>query len=352
MTRGEATKRLLLAALALVWGCGDPTAPYPLAEAHGIDPAALEAAAETARASGTVHSLLVERHGVVVAEDYFAGYTRDSLNLIWSVTKSFTSTLVGIAIDQGFIEGVDQPIGDFLGGVVEDLAEEKRQITLRHLLTMSCGIPWIEGGLNSEYPQWMASPNQVRYFLDKDVEHEPGTYFDYSDGGAHLTGVVLQEAVGRSSLDFAGDHLFGPLGFAPARWDTDKQGYNLGGVGLWLRAADMLKLGRLFLDGGVWDGSMILSRTWIDDATAPHISWDRQDPDPSRAYGYFWWVADCRGVACYRASGYGGQLIVNVPSLDLVVVTTSQASWDRAVANASWEVAYDLIVEEVIPGVR
>jgi CubicO group peptidase (beta-lactamase class C family) len=349
----RAVKRFLLTACLVIAGCAeDPTGPFPLAEDHGIDATGLAAAAERARVSGTVHSLLVERHGVLVAEEYFAGYGRDSLNLVWSVTKSFTSTLIGLAIAAGFIDDVDQPIGDFLGNVVEDLAEDKRQITVRNLLTMSSGIPWVEGGLSSEYPEWMAAPNQVRYYLDKDIEHAPGTYFDYSDGGAHLAGVVLQEAVGRTSLDFAWQHLFGPLGFADARWDTDKQGYNLGGVGLRVRAVDMVKLGRLFKDGGRWNGARVLPEAWVLDATAPHISWDRNDPHPTRSYGYFWWVADCGGVPCYRASGYGGQLIVVVPSLDLVVVTTSEASWDRAEANASWDLANDLIVEQVIPSVR
>jgi len=336
----------------LVAACTSATAPFPTAEENGLDASALEAAVDVARASGTVHGLLVERHGVLVAEAYFAGWRRDSLHHVWSVTKSFTSTLIGIAVDEGFIEGVDQPIGEFLEDVVPDLAEEKRQITLRHLLTMSSGIPWTEGGLSSEYPEWMAAPDQVRYYLDKDIVHTPGTVFDYSDGGAHLAGVVLQEAVGTSSLEFGWTRLFGPLGFDGATWNVDRQGYSFGGVQLRLRARDMLKLGRLFLDGGVWEGARVVSEAWIADATFPHISWDPNDPHPSRSYGYFWWVGDCRGVPCYRASGYGGQLIVVVPSLDMVVVTTSEASWDRAQANASWDTAYTLIVEHVLAAVR
>ena len=338
--------------LALAVGACSDGPLFPLADEQGIDADGLERAVEWARDIGSVHSLLVERHGVLVAEAYFDGYTRDSLNLVWSVTKSFTSTLLGIAVDEGSIGSVDEPIGAYLDDLVPGLPREKRAITIRQLLTMSSGIPWIEGGLSSEYPEWMAAPDQVRYYLDKPVEHEPGTYFDYSDGGAHLAGVVLQEAVGMSSLAYAASRLFGPLGYSSAEWYTDKQGYSLGGVGLRVRSRDMVKLGRLLLDRGVWEGDQVVSEAWVADATAPQISWDNDQPDPSRGYGYFWWVYPCLGGSCYHASGYGGQLIVVAPHRDLVVVATSAWEGGREVANRNWDRADHLIQALVLPLVR
>jgi len=344
--------RNLVLGLAMAVGACSDEPLFPLAEAQGIDADGLADAVASAWKVGTVHSLLVERHGVLVAEAYFAGYTRDSPNPVWSVTKSFTSTLVGIAVDEARIRSLDEPIGPYLDSLVPDLPTEKRAITLRHLLTMSSGIAWTyETGLATEYDDWMASPNQVRYYLGKPLEHTPGTYFLYSDAGAHLAGVVLQQAVGASSLAYARTHLFDPLGFASATWDTDKQGYSLGAAGLRIRAVDMVKLGRLFLDGGLWGGRRILSEAWIAQATAPQISLDMPHRG-SRTYGYFWWLYDCLGEPCYRASGYAGQLIVVVPHKDLVVVVTSDAACDLAEADRRWSDAFRLIDELVLPLVR
>lgn len=351
-TTGRCVMRWTVLVLALaVEACSDGPL-YPLAEAEGIDAQGLEAAVAWARDAGSVHSLLVERNGVLVAEAYFHGFDRDSLNVVWSVTKSFTSTLIGIAVDEGAIGSVDDPVGPYLTRVVPDLSPQKQAITIRQLLTMSSGIPWVEGGLSSEYTEWMASPNQVRYYLEKPVEHEPGTYFDYSDGGAHLAGVVLQEAVGMSSHAYASSRLFGPLAFEEAGWAEDKQGFSLGGVGLLLKARDMVKLGRLFLDRGAWNGAHVVSPTWVDEATAAQISWDNESSDPSRGYGYFWWVYRCLGGPCFQASGYGGQVIVVVPHKQLVVVATSEWSGGRAAANESWDRTDHLIQQLILPLVR
>lgn len=347
MRYGSLVLGLVLAGAA----CADDPL-FPLAEEQGIDAAGLERAVAWARRAETVRSLLVERHGVLVAEAYFSGYTRDSLSLVWSVTKSVTSTLVGVAVAEGHIRSVDDPIGPYLDNLVPDLPEEKRAITLRHLLTMSSGIPWAyQVGVRSEYEEWIASPNQVRYFLDKPLEHVPGEYFQYSDGGAHLAGVILQEAVGMSALAYARSRLFDPLGFAPVTWETDKQGYSLGDAGLRMRASDMVKLGRLFLDGGLWQGKRVLSAAWINEATTSQISLEVPHRRSS-SYGYFWWLFDCGGSPCYRASGYAGQLIVVVPALDLVVVATSDWACDLATADRHWENAFRLVDELVLPLVR
>ncbi len=332
----------------------DPTAAdyrFPLAEEHGIDLDRLEAAYVSAASSDRVNSLLVERHGVLVAEAYFGGFGADSLNTVWSVTKSFTSALIGIAMDRGYIEDVDQPIGDFLTPVVPDLDVEKGSITLRQLLTMSCGLPWVEEGLDSEYMDWINSEDQLTYVLDKPLAYLPGARFDYSDGAAHLASVVLSEAVGSTAHAFARQYLFEPLGFGPTDWWVDNRGYNLGGVGLGITSRDMVKFGRLYLDGGVWDGRRIVSSEWVNASTRPQIVTDPDDPDSSE-YGYFWWIDGCSVHSCYRASGYSGQLIFVLPGLDLVVVVTSDWSGDRNRAIANWYFAYVLVVYEILPAVR
>jgi len=335
--------------------CDDPPTAvnydFPLAEQHDIDAERLAEAYLSAERSGRVNSLLVERNGVLIAEAYFGGFGPDSLNTVWSVTKSFNSALIGIAIDEGYIAGVDEPIGDFLNAAVPDLDEEKKTITIRQLLTMSCGLPWVEEGLDSEYMDWMASADQLTYVLDKPLLYTPGERFDYSDGAAHLASAVLSEAVGMTTHEFARSRLFDPLGVGPTEWWVDNRGYNFGGVGLGIRSRDMIKFGRLYLQGGAWSGSQLVSSEWVEESTQAQIRTDPDDPDASE-YGYFWWIDGCSDHSCYRASGYSGQLIFVVPDLDLVAVVTSDWSGDRSRASFNWYFAYALLAYEILPAVR
>jgi CubicO group peptidase (beta-lactamase class C family) len=337
------------------WACDDsPTSAdyrFPLAEEHDIDVERLAEAYISAERSDRINSLLVERDGVLVAEAYFRGYGPQSLNTVWSVTKSFNSALIGIAIDEGYIESVDQAIGDFLGPVVPNLEPAKSSITIRQLLTMSCGLPWVEEGLDSEYMDWIASDDHLMYVLDKPLVYSPGERFDYSDGAAHLASAVLSEAVGMTAHEFARVQLFDPLDFGPTEWSVDNRGYNFGGVGLGVSSRDMVKFGRLYLDGGAFDGQRILSSEWVDESTRGQIRTDPNDPD-SQEYGYFWWIDGCGAHSCYRASGYAGQLVFAVPDLDLVVVITSDWRGDRNRGIANWYNAYVLVVYEVLPAVR
>jgi CubicO group peptidase (beta-lactamase class C family) len=353
--RASAAFVALTLLLIPVRACDDsPTAfdyRFPLAEQHDIDVDRLAEAYIAADRSDRANSLLVERNGVLVAEAYFSGFRQDSLNSVWSVTKSFNSALVGIAIDKGYIDSVDQPIADFLGPVVPGLDQAKGAITIQQLLTMSCGLPWIEEGLESEYVEWIDSDDHLMYILDKPLAYEPGERFDYSDGAAHLVSAVLSEATGMTAHQFARQHLFDPLEFGPTEWWVDNRGYNFGGVGLGISSPDMIKFGRLYLDGGTFDGGRIISSEWVDESTRPQIPTDPDDPGSSE-YGYFWWLDGCSIHDCYRASGYSGQLIFVVPDLDLVVAITSDWSGDRSRAIANWYFAHVLVVYEVLPAVR
>ncbi len=355
-SKPPAPSALLLLPLLVSWSCApDPAEPsqrFPLAEEHGVNPGMLADAYREAERAGRAHSLLVERHGVLISEGYFRGYDVDSLHQAWSVTKSFTSTLVGIAIDRGFIQSVHQTLSAFLGSAIDDLDEDKGNISLRHLLTMSCGIPWVEEpGEASEFPDWVSAPDQISYILNKPLAYPPGERFDYSDGSAHLVSVVLSEATGMSALEFAREHLFDPLGMGMSDWWEDNRGYSFGGVGLRLRARDMVALGRLFLDGGVHQGRRIVSEDWIRAATATQISTNPVDPR-AWGYGYFWWNPGCGSFGCYMASGFGGQLILVVPALDLVMVTTTEWNVDRARAAQNWSLAFDLLTDRILPAVH
>ena len=347
MLRSAVLTPLLLFTIS---ACSDdslsPGERFPLAREMGMDPRVLDSVFEAAAASGSSRSLVVERGGTLVAEGYFQGFTADSLQTVWSVTKSFTSTLVGIALDLGLLPGLDATLAELIPDSVYALDGAKGAITLRQLLTMSTGIPWVEGSDGSEYPQWVSAPSQVEYYLDKPLAFPPGSVFDYSDGAAHITSVILHHATGISSLDFAREHLLQPLGITESAWWTDKDDYCFGGLGLWLRPRDMVKLGRLFLDGGVWEGERVVSQAWIQEATRTQIDAGGNGPG-NEDYGYYWWIGSGPGSVGYEAIGYGGQLIVVFPELDMVVATTSDWSGSRADAGAKFMFAYSLVLDGV-----
>lgn len=343
---------LLLAAPSLFWAaCGSgPTSPqdrFPLAEAMGFDPVVLDSVYDAAESSGWSRSLVLERHGEIVGEDYFQGYSATSLQTVWSVTKSFTSTLVGIALDRGLLDSLGAPLSDLIPPQVYVLDEQKGAITLRNLLTMSAGIPWVQGSEGSEYPEWVAAPSQVAYYLDKSMTSQPGEVFDYSDGAAHITSVVLEHATGQRPLDFAREMLLQPLGITASDWWLDNDGYCFGGVGFAIRPRDMVKLGRLFLQGGVWNGTRIVSQEWIDQATQIQIMAYPDNPGYQQ-YGYYWWVGTANSHPAYIAKGYGGQFIFVFPELDIVVATTTDWTGTREQANERYSFAYYLVRNGIV----
>lgn len=338
-------------------------APWPLIAAvalgavacgtdlQGLDPALLEQAYARARETPGLRSLLVQRHGALVAEEYFHGGAADSLEQVWSVTKSVTSTLIGIALEQGYLTSLDQTLDQFLVPIVDSLPPDKGKITLRQLLTMTGGLQWHELDGGGEYDRWVTSGDLVQYVVDRPWAAPPGKTFIYNTGGTHLLSVVLTRATGATALDFAREHLLGPLGITRFDWWRDERGYSTGGMGLELRPRDMLKIGELFLRQGMWHGFPVISSQWVADATSPHISTGNAvwfGPQ----YGYSWWVGSGQGHAFYFANGYAGQFILVVPDLDLVVVATS--AWRRhtwSSASTQWVGVMDVMVNGVLPAV-
>jgi len=318
---------------------------------QGIDADLLEQAYASARETPGIRSLLVQRHGVLVREEYFHGGAADSLEQVWSVTKSVTSTLIGIALEHGYLTSLDQTLKEFLLPVADSLPEDKGRITLRQLLTMTSGLEWHEMDGGGEYNRWVTSGDMVQYVIDRPWAAPPGETFIYNTGGTHLLAVALTEVTGTPALDFAREHLFGPLGITQLDWWTDERGYFTGGMGLYLRPRDMLKIGELFLRRGMWNGSTVVSSQWVAEATAAHVStanvvWCGPE------YGYSWWVGQGQGHAFSFANGYAGQFILVVPELDLVIVATSGwrgHTWSSA--GTQWMGVMDVIVNRVLPAV-
>ncbi len=263
-----------------------------------------------------LHSLLIIRNGYLVSETYFGSYQQDTRHQLYSCTKSFIATLIGIALDKGYLRGTDQRILDFFPEqTFANPDERKSAMTLDDTLTMRTGLDWTEG--DPAYGDLYRSPDWVKYMLDKPMVAEPGSRFNYCSGCSHLLSAILQETTGANPRDFAEQYLFKPLGISNARWDTNAAGTPIGGWGLQITPREMAKLGYLYLHNGQWDGQQIVPAKWVEDATRTHA---RTGGDLD--YGYQWWTYP--SLEAYTALGRGGQTIFVVPKLNLIVVTTAE----------------------------
>lgn len=303
-----------------------PTAGWRTAKPEdlGMDAVKLDEMIKDIQERGIgVDSVTVIRDGYMVLDEYFPPFKEGERHTLYSCTKSVVSTLIGIALDEGYLEGLDQRMLDFFPDrTVKNLDPWKEAITLGHLLTMTAGFDARDSYLyNWEGLERMhASDDPLQYVLDLPMAEEPGTRFEYTNGVSHLLSCILTETTDISALKFAEEHLFGPLDITDVEWDSDTQGRNWGYSQLYLNPHDMAKIGYLFLNGGQWDGEQIVSLEWVDNSTAKHV-----DATIMEGYGYHWWISP---NGYYSAVGYKGQFIHVVPILKLVVVFTSRSEED------------------------
>jgi len=346
---------LLIILLANLSACKEQAENlYPDADDQNIDVIQLTNAFASAEQIGDLQGLAVARNGVIVAEEYFNNATAEpDLNLhVMSVTKSITSTLVGIAMEQGFISSIDQTISDFLGAEVDTVNPDLGEVTIRQLLTMSCGHDWHELGGDSEFGAFASAPDQLNYVLEKPVIHTPGTIFNYSDGAAHLVSAVLTRATGMETSVFADQYLFEPMGLGKRTWYGDNRLVAYGGVGLCIGIHDMLEIGFMYLNDGVYNGRQIVPATWIEKATSLQISSNNEIPFLTD-YGFYWWLGNAHGQDYICANGYGGQFIFIVKDLNLVVCSRSNfRSINSSQAGQNWYDILDIIINQVLPAVR
>lgn len=282
--------------------------------APGIDfSQALEAAERMPR----LYSLLVSVEDELVLERYFNGRDADDIANVKSVSKSLISALVGVAIDRGFIDGVDDPIASYFADRIED--DDKRAIRIEDLLTMQAGLQTTS---NRNYGRWVQSTDWVDFALRQPLEDVPGERMQYSTGNTHLLSAILTQATGKDTLAFAREVLGDPLGFHLVAWPRDPQGIYFGGNDMELTPRQMLAFGRLYLNGGELNGREVVPSEWVRASFVPRTESPREE---DRYYGYGWWIRDMAGYTTPYAWGYGGQFIALVPELDLVVVTTSSS---------------------------
>ncbi len=292
-----------------------------------------------------VHGVVIIKNDRLVFEEYFDGqafeaavgnqiigpwtsYTREHHHNLASVTKSVTSTILGIAIDKGFVSGVDAAVYDFFPEHA-DLRDEARKdsITLHHLLTMTSGLDWDEqtygyGDSRNDINALFSQGDPVRYILAKPMADSPGERWLYNGGGTNILGQVVRQASGQTLEAFAAEHLFNPLGVATPRWVRLAGPVTYASGDLKIRPRDMAKIGYLFINGGEWNGQQVISPEWIAEAVE-----NREGTrDPRWGYGYQWWIFDYpangRTYHSFGARGWGGQVITMFPELDMVVVLT------------------------------
>ncbi len=272
-----------------------------------------------------VHGVLVVRNGYTVVEAYYPPYGPNTRHSTASVGKSFTGALVGIAIREGYIEGVGQKVADFFPDH-SDLqnAPLKQAMTIEHLLTMTSGLDWPESAASYSSArnimnQMMRSADWVRFVLNRPMVAAPGATFNYSSGASHLLSAIIQESTGMRTFSFAREYLFEPLGISRVSWLSDPHGIAFGAGGLRLTPRDMAKFGQLYLQGGVWEGKPIIPAKWVEASIAPQVS----AHGAASYYGYQWWV---HGSSTFAAHGYRGKRIFVIPDLDMVVVFTADLS--------------------------
>jgi CubicO group peptidase (beta-lactamase class C family) len=343
MVAARSLPRLCILISILSFACAD----------NGVDPAnpsgPLEDAFALAGQNANLKCLIVCKNDQVIKEKYFHPGDAFSPHDVRSVTKSVTATLIGIAIDQGIIPSEEQTIGGYLRPLVSSMDSAKANIRIRHVLSMSSGLSGNDLPDVTEYNNWHNAPNQLQYTLNKPLIYQPGQTFGYNTGASHLMSAVLTQAGGMSTFQFARQRLFQPLGIEDHSWETDKQGIFIGGAGLALTPHDMLKIGQLYLNKGVYNGVRVVSENWIEKATTVQISTNGIEPF-GPGYGYFWWVGNDGKHGYYFANGYGGQFIVVVPDLKLIVVATN--TWSNvplSTADTQWYSTLDLIMNRIIP---
>ena len=307
-------------------------------EEQGMDSQKLAAMLDAVKQENlTLHSLLVIRNGCIVSETYFASYRPEMKHELYSCTKSFISTLIGIAIDKGYIDSVGHPVMDLIPNrTFANQDANKQAMTLEDILTMRTGLDWVES--DASYRKLYVSRDWVGFVMDEPMAYKPGTVFNYCTGCSHLLSAIVQSTTGMNTRDFARAELFEPLGIADFNWETDSNGIPNGGWGLQLVPRDMAKLGYLYLHNGTWDGKQVVSAEWVKAATQKHT-----DADGNFGYGYQWWTYP--SFDAYTALGLYGQTIFVIPRLNLVIVTTAATADGHAGI-------YKLIENYIVPAAQ
>jgi CubicO group peptidase (beta-lactamase class C family) len=318
------------------------------AQEQGIDPVLLGRTYARADSVRYLNSLLVVRNGYLVSEQYFHGYSSQSLMQVRSVTKSVTSILIGIASERGL--GINDRLGGLLPGRLGVPGDSvAASITVEDLLTMRSGFQWNE---DSTLPVFLHSTDPVAFMLGLPFSDPPGQRFHYNTGSAHLLSPVLQLFTGMTELDFAQERVFKSLGITTVGWQRDPTGYYYGSVGLLLKPRDMARLGVLMMNIGSYNGIQVIAPSWVQTSLSAHVqlsgTWG---PLTNLTYGYLWWGGTMDGHRVTFAEGYGGQFVMMVADLNLLIVTAAEWNLPASDASSTEDAILDIMAHDLLPAV-
>lgn len=330
---------VLAARLASAAESAVPALPRSSPEAQGVSSAAILQFVEAANAKvNAIHSFMLVRHGQVVAEGWWTPYAAEEPHVLFSLSKSFTSTAVGLAVAEGKLSVNDPVLKFFPEDAPAEPSKNLQAMRVRDLLTMSTGHHDED---IATFP-FMAQENLVKKFLSLPVAHKPGTFFVYNTPATYMLSAIVQKVTGQTVLDYLRPRLLDPLGFVNPQWDASAQGISLGGFGFNARTEEIAKFGQLYLQHGQWNGKQILPAAWIEEATSRRMSnGSAPDGDWDQGYGYQFWR--CRH-GFYRGDGAFGQFCIVMPQYDAVLAITSGTGDMGLVMNLVWDL--------VVPGLE
>lgn len=325
---------ILLFMLGFIYGCSvqpNPTTPVTESTSYwprstpedvGMDSVLLAEMLETIqRDRSKIDSVLVIRSGKLVLDAYNHPFSEGQKHNLFSITKSVLSALIGIAIEQGYIENLNQTVLEFFPDrSINNLDQRKEAMTLEDLITMTSGIKcrdsYVYNGIGLR--EMRDTDDWLQHVLDLPMEAPPGAQFEYCNGASLLLSAVLQEAAGMKTADFARQNLFLSLGIDDFDWNESPEGVTTGWSGLHLQPVDIARFGQLFLNEGIWGGEQVIMPDWVKISTQQHVAGTLQD-----GYGYYWWIVS---PEMYMGLGYGGQFLIVLPEEQIVVVFTSSLS--------------------------
>ena len=334
---------LFVAALLCAATAGAADAPFSFPrgtpESQGVSSKAVLAFAEAAgQQVNAIHSFMLVRHGTVVAEGWWSPFSGDEPHVMFSLSKSFTSTAVGLAIAEGRLTVDDSVLGFFPELAPAAPSANLRAMRVRDLLTMSTGHHEEDIARFA----YFADEDPVKAFLALPVSHKPGTLFVYNTPASYVLSAIVQRVTGQPVVDYLRPRLFEPLGIRQPMWEPSRQGVSLGGFGLNLRTEDIARFAQLYLQRGKWQGRQLLPEAWVEEATAREMS-NGSSPasDWDQGYGYQFWR--CRH-GFYRGDGAFGQFAIVMPQYDAVLVITSGTRDMQLVMNLAWDL--------LVPGMK
>jgi CubicO group peptidase (beta-lactamase class C family) len=337
---------LIASCVAVAGGAEDPSLKLPRStpEEQGVSSAALFGFVQAAEQKiDALHSFMLVRHGHVVAEGWWSPYAADEPHSLFSLSKSFTSTAVGLAVADGKLSLDDTVLKFFPDEAPADPSKNLSSMRVRDLLRMCTG----QRDEDLKGFPFQSKMNLGRVFLEIPVPDKPGTHFVYNTAATYMLSAIVQKVTGQTVLDYLRPRLFEPLGISNPTWETSAQGISLGGFGLSIRTEDIARFGQLYLQRGQWRGRQLVPAGWVDAATSVQIS-NGSDPDSDwdQGYGYQFWR--CRH-GFYRGDGAFGQYCVVMPEFDAVIAITAATKDLQSVLNVVWDRILPAFEEAALP---